>query len=392
MNAIATKLRNLVAWIDERTPFTATYRRHSRLVTYYPPKNTNFWSFLGTLAILVLVGQLVTGIFLTMHYKPDAALDDSGVPAAFASVEYIMRDVPWGWLIRYLHSTGASALLLLVYLHMCRSMLYSSYLKPRELTWQLGMLVLLGLMAQTFVGYLLPWGQLSYWAAEVIINLFSQIPLVGPDFTLWLRGDYVVGDATLTRFFAFHVIGFPALLLYLLIQHVPYTVKDIRFFLVFFILCLAVVFFAPEFGGYFLEYNNFTPANPLQTPEHIGPLWYFTSYYSILRAITYPLFGVDAKFWGAIGMFAAMLIFALLPWLDRSEGSTVRNKGPIFKLALGLFVVAFVTLSYLGTVPVTPQRLVVAQVCTAIYFAFFLLMPVYSRWDVRMAGRGGPAG
>jgi ubiquinol-cytochrome c reductase cytochrome b subunit len=387
MNAVTARWHRLVAWVDERTPLTATWRRHSRIATYYAPKNSNFWSFLGTLAILVLVGQLVTGIFLTMHYKPDASLDESGMPAAFASVEYIMRDVPWGWLIRYLHSTGASALLILVYLHMYRSVLYSSYLKPRELTWQLGMLVFVCLMAQTFVGYLLPWGQLSYWAAEVIINLFSQIPVVGPDLTLWLRGDYVVGDPTLTRFFALHVIGLPALLLYLLLQHVPYTVKDVRFFIAFFILCLAVVFFAPELGGYFLEYNNFTPANPLQTPEHIGPLWYFTSYYSILRSVTFPLFGIDAKFWGAIVMVAAMLIFAALPWLDRSEGSTVRKKGPVFKLVLALFVVAFAALSYLGTVPVTPSRLFVAQLCTVVYFAFFLLMPVYSTWDARIARR-----
>ncbi len=381
MTTIKGILRGLVAWIDERTPLTATWKANTRLATYYAPKNTNYWWFMGTTAIMVLINQLITGIFLTMHYKPDASLNESGVPLAFASVEYIMRDVPWGWLIRYMHSTGASVLLLLVYLHMFRSMLYGSYAKPRELTWLLGTLIFLLLVGQTFVGYLMPWGQLSFWAAQVIINAFSQIPLIGSDFVLWLRGDYVVSDATLNRFFSFHVIAFPALLLWLLVKHVRYTVKDIRFFLAFFLACAAVVFFAPEAGGYFLEYNNFAQANPLQTPQHIEPLWYFTSYYSILRSITYPFFGINAKFWGVMGMLASMVIFALLPWLDRSQGRMVRQRGPIFKLALAFFVVAFVTLSYLGTMPTDPQRLVLAQICTAIYFAFFLLMPIYSRLD-----------
>ena len=384
----ASKLKRLAAWIDERTPMTATWKANTRLATYYAPKNINFWSFFGTLAILVLINQLITGIFLTMHYKPDASLNDSGVPLAFASIEYIMRDVPWGWLIRYLHSSGASALLILVYLHMYRSVLYSSYLKPRELTWLFGMLLFLALVAQTFVGYLMPWGQLSFWAAQVIVNAFSQIPGVGPEFTLWLRGDYVVSDATLNRFFSFHVIGFPALLCWILVQHIPYTIKDLRYFLAFCLICAAIVFLAPEAGGYFLEYNNFTQANPLQTPQHIAPLWYFTSYYSILRAITYPLFGIDAKFWGVLGMLLAMVIFAALPWLDKSQGQMIRKKGPIFKLALGLFVIAFAGLSYLGTVPTTPQRLVLAQICTALYFGFFLLMPIYSRLDRPKAGTG----
>lgn len=386
---MGNRFERFVAWVDARTPLSATFKKHTRLVTYYAPKHTRVWSLLGTLAIVVLIGQLVTGVFLTMHYKPDASLDEAGLPRAFASVEYIMRDVPWGWLIRYAHSTGASALLILIYLHMFRSVLFSSYRKPRELTWQLGMLLLLGMMAQTFVGYLLPWGQLSYWAAQVIINAFSTVPYVGEQLTLWIRGDYVVSDPTLTRFFAFHVIGFPALLIYLLVKHVPYTLKDLRFFGVFFLVCNAVVFFLPELGGYFLEFNNFTPANPLVTPQHIGPLWYFTAYYSILRAITYPLFGIDAKFWGVLGMSIAMVIFAALPWLDRSEGDTVRKKGPIFKVALALFVIAFVTLGYLGTVEVTHDRLLIAQVCTAIYFGFFLLMPIYSRWDGRRAAATG---
>jgi len=381
MATVNTRLGGLIAWIDERTPLTTTWKSATRLAGYYAPKNVTFWYFFGTLAIVVLISQLVTGIFLTMHYKPDASLNESGVPLAFASVEYIMRDVPWGWLIRYLHSTGASALLILVYLHMFRSVLYSSYIKPRELTWLLGMTIFIGLAAQTFVGYLMPWGQLSFWAAQVIVNAFSQIPFFGPDFTLWLRGDYVIGDATLNRFFSFHVIAFPALLLWLLFQHIPHTVKDIRIFLGFLTVCVAIVFYLPEMGGYFLEYNNFTQANPLQTPQHIAPLWYFTSYYSILRAITYPLFGIDAKLWGVLGMLAAMVIFALLPWLDKSRGMSFRQKGPIFKVALAIFVVSFVTLSYLGTVPTDPLRLLLAQICTAIYFAFFLLMPIYSRMD-----------
>ena len=380
------KLQRFVAWIDERTPMSATWKANTKLATYYAPKNINLWSFFGTLAILVLINQLITGIFLTMHYKPDASLNESGVAVAFASIEYIMRDVPWGWLIRYLHSTGASALLILVYLHMYRSVLYSSYLNQRELTWLFGMLIFLALMAQTFVGYLMPWGQLSFWAGQVVINAFSQLPVIGPELTLWLRGDYVVSDATLNRFFSFHVIGFPALLCWLLVTHVPYTVKDIRYFLVFFLVCAAVVFFAPEAGGYFIEYNNFIQANPLQTPPHIAPLWYFTSYYSILRAITYPLFGIDAKFWGVIGMMLAMVIFAALPWLDKSRGRMIRQKGPVFKLALALFVMAFVTLSYLGTIPTTPQRLMLAQICTALYFGFFLLMPFYSRLGQPKAG------
>ncbi|MBI5922645.1 MAG: cytochrome b N-terminal domain-containing protein [Betaproteobacteria bacterium] len=388
MSIANTKLGGLVAWIDERTPLTATWKSATRLAGYYAPKNVTFWYLFGTLAIVVLVSQLITGIFLTMHYKPNTSLNESGIPLAFASVEYIMRDVPWGWLIRYLHSTGASVLLILVYLHMFRSILFSVYQKPRELTWLLGMAIFIGLAAQTFVGYLMPWGQLSFWAAQVIINAFSQLPFLGQDFTIWLRGDYVVSDATLNRFFSFHVIAFPAALLWLLIHHVPHTVKDIRYFLAFLIVCVAVIFFRPEAGGYFLEYNNFTQANPLQTPQHIAPLWYFTSYYSILRSITYPLFSIDAKLWGVLGMFASMLIFALLPWLDKSSGKTIRQKGPIFKLALALFVVAFAALSYLGTVPTDPQRLLLAQICTFIYFAFFLLMPIYSRMDKPRSNEG----
>jgi ubiquinol-cytochrome c reductase cytochrome b subunit len=400
-------------WIDARFPLTSSIKGH--LTEYYAPKNFNFWYFFGSLALLVLVIQIVTGIFLVMHYKPDASLNAAGVPVAFASVEYIMRDVPGGWLIRYMHSTGASAFFIVVYLHMFRGLLYGSYRKPRELIWVFGTLIFLALMAEAFMGYLLPWGQMSFWGAQVIVNLFSAIPVIGPDLSVVIRGDFVVSDATLNRFFSFHVIAVPLILIGLVAAHIValhevgsnnpdgveikkkkdargipldgipfhpyYTVKDIVGVVGFLIVFSFIVFFAPEGGGYFLEFNNFIPADPLKTPPHIAPVWYFTPFYSILRAVTYPLFGIDAKFWGVVAMGAAVVIIAFLPWLDRSPVKSIRYKGGLFKIILAVFVISFFILGYLGVLPPTPGRTLVSQICSVIYFAFFLLMPVYSKMD-----------
>ncbi len=410
---MTTKSQAVLNWIDERFPLTSTWKAH--LSEYYAPKNFNFWYFFGSLALMVLVIQIVTGIFLVMHYKPDASLNASGVPVAFASVEYIMREVPGGWLIRYLHSTGASAFFIVVYLHMFRGLLYGSYRKPRELIWIFGTLIFLALMAEAFMGYLLPWGQMSYWGAQVIVNLFSAIPIIGPDLSLVIRGDFVIGDATLNRFFSFHVIAVPLVLIGLVLAHIValhevgsnnpdgveikkkkdatgkpldgipfhpyYTVKDIVGVVVFLFFFSAVVFFMPEGGGYFLEYNNFIPADPLKTPPHIAPVWYFTPFYSILRAVTYPLFGLDAKFWGVVAMGASVVIIAFLPWLDRSPVKSIRYKGPIFKIALAIFLICFFILGYLGVLAPTPGRTLVSQICSVLYFAFFLLMPWYSKLD-----------
>ena len=401
------KLAALLNWVDERFPLTATWKTH--LSEYYAPKNFNFWYFFGSLALLVLVMQIVTGIFLTMNYKPDANL-------AFASVEYIMRDVPWGWLIRYMHSTGSSMFFVVIYLHMFRAMLYGSYHNPRELLWILGMLIYLCLMAEAFFGYLLPWGQMSFWGAQVIINLFDAIPLIGPDLALWIRGDYAVSDATLNRFFAYHVIAVPLVLLGLVVAHmialhevgsnnpdgieikkhkdpktgipldgIPfhpyYTVKDMVGVVVFLFVFSVIVFFIPDMGGYFLEYNNFIPADFLKTPEHIAPLWYFTPYYSILRANTFNFLWVPAKLWGVMFMGLAVIIFFFLPWLDRSPVKSIRYRGPIYKTALTLFAISFIILGYLGTQPVNEIRTVVAQISTVIYFLFFILMPWYTKID-----------
>jgi len=410
MNA---KLTALIGWVDERFPLTANWKAH--LAEYYAPKNFNFWYFFGSLAILVLALQIITGIFLTMHYKPDAALNASGVPVAFASVEYIMRDVPWGWLVRYMHSTGASAFFVVIYLHMFRGLLYGSYRKPRELIWLFGMIIFLLLMGEAFFGYLLPWGQMSFWGAQVIVNLFSAIPLIGPDLSIWLRGDFVVGDATLNRFFSFHVILVPLVLLGLVAAHILalhevgsnnpdgieikkkkdtngipldgipfhpyYTVKDIVGVVAFLMVFSLVIFFMPEFGGYFLEYNNFFPADPLATPPHIAPVWYFTPFYSMLRAVTINFFWIDAKFWGVVAMGGGVVILLFLPWLDRSPVKSIRYKGPIFKTAVAIFVVCFLVLGYLGMLAPTPLRTLLSQICTLLYFAFFLLMPIYSQLD-----------
>jgi ubiquinol-cytochrome c reductase cytochrome b subunit len=401
-----------LAWIDERFPLTKVWKEH--LSEYYAPKNFNFWYFFGSLAILMFVIQVVTGIFLTMHYKPDSTL-------AFASVEYIMRDVPWGWLIRYLHSTGASMFFIVVYLHMFRALLYGSFRGPRELVWILGMVIFVALMAEAFMGYLLPWGNMSYWGAQVIINLFDAIPVVGPPLAEWIRGDFVVSDATLNRFFAFHVVLLPLLLIALVFFHIValhqvgsnnpdgieikrkkdasgkpldgipfhpyYTVKDLFGAVVFLILYFAIVFFTPELGGWFLEHDNFQPANILQTPPEIKPLWYFTPFYSILRAVTYPFFGVDAKVWGVLAMGLSIVILFFLPWLDRAPVKSIRYRGPLYKIALTAFVISFVVLGYLGTrhpdhVDLFLLRNVTwAQIGLFVYFGFFFLMPIYTRWD-----------
>jgi len=403
----AGPFNGILTWVDARFPLMSTWKEH--LTEYYAPKNFNFWYYFGSLALLVLVIQIATGIVLTMNYKPDANL-------AFAAVEYIMREVPWGWLMRYMHSTGASAFFICIYLHMFRGMLYGSHRKPRELLWIFGMLIFLCLMGEAFFGYLLPWGQMSYWGAQVIVNLFAAIPFIGPDLAIWIRGDYVVSDATLNRFFAFHVILLPLVLLALVAAHllalhevgsnnpdgieikkrkdpktgipldgIPfhpyYTVKDIFGVAVFLFVFAIVVFFAPEMGGYFLEQNNFIAADPLKTPLHIAPVWYFTPYYSILRANTINFLWIDAKVWGVIAMGISVMIFFLLPWLDRSPAKSIRYRGPIFKFALALFVVCFLILGYLGTQAVTEGRTLLAQVCTVIYFLFFLLMPWYTKID-----------
>ena len=393
-------MQKFVGWIDERFPLTSSWKTH--LSEYYAPRNFNFWYFFGSLALLVLVIQIVTGIFLTMNYKPDATL-------AFLSVEYIMRDVEWGWLIRYMHSTGASMFFVVVYLHMFRGLMYGSYRKPRELIWVFGMFLYLALMAEAFMGYLLPWGQMSYWGAQVIISLFGAIPVVGEDLSQWIRGDFVVSDATLNRFFAFHVIALPLVLVGLVVAHIIalhevgsnnpdgveikkhkdpvthipldgipfhpyYTVKDIMGVVVFLMVFTAILFFAPEMGGWFLEADNFIPANSLKTPEHIVPLWYFTPFYAILRA-------VPDKFLGVVAMGAAVVIMFFLPWLDRSRVKSIRYRGTLYKTILALFVLSFIGLGYLGTQPATELYTNIARVLSVVYFGFFLLMPWYTKID-----------
>ena len=437
---VAAKALN---WVDARFPLTKLW--NDQWGQYYAPKNFNFWYIFGSLAMLVLVIQIVTGIFLVMHYKPDANL-------AFASVEYIMRDVPWGWLIRYMHSTGASAFFIVVYLHMTRGLLYGSYRKPRELIWLFGVAIFLCLMGEAFFGYLLPWGQMSYWGAQVIVNLFGAIPFIGPDLSLWIRGDYVVSDATLNRFFSFHVIAIPLVLLGLVVAHlialhevgsnnpdgievkenlgpdghpvdsIPshpyYSVHDIFGVTVFLLIFSAIVFFAPEMGGYFLEYNNFIPADSLKTPPHIAPVWYFTPFYSILRATTSQfmywliagvlgyvaliflksklsgtvkmaiaagalvavagMFILDAKFWGVVLMGVSVMILAALPWIDLSPVKSIRYRPSWHMYVYIVFGIAFLVLGYLGVLPPTAGRTLVAQICTFIYFGFFMLMPWWS--------------
>ena len=434
----------LLGWIDHRFPASVLWKRD--VAEYYAPKNFNFWYIFGSLAMLVLVIQIVTGIFLVMHYKPDAE-------KAFASVEYIMRDVPWGWLVRYMHSTGASAFFIVVYLHMFRGLLYGSYRKPRELVWLFGCMIFMALMAEAFFGYLLPWGQMSYWGAQVIVNLFSAIPVIGEDLSIWIRGDYVVGDATLNRFFSFHVIAIPLVLLGLAAAHIIalhevgsnnpdgieikekkdehghpldgipfhpyYSVHDLYGVSIFLFIFSAVIFFAPEMGGYFLEYNNFIPADPLKTPPHIAPVWYFTPFYSILRATTteFLYYGLtpfllvllafilksarfkaskiigavvilgmlggfhllDAKFWGVVAMGASTLIFFSLPWIDQSPVKSIRYRPTWHKGFYAVFVVAFMVLGYFGVQAPSPVAERLSQLCTLIYFGFFLFMPWWTQ-------------
>ncbi|MEA3412733.1 MAG: cytochrome bc complex cytochrome b subunit [Pseudomonadota bacterium] len=385
-------LAGLLGWVDARFPLSKLWNEH--LAEYYAPKNFNFWYFFGSLALLVLVIQIVTGIFLTMHYKPDAEL-------AFGSVEYIMRDVDWGWLIRYMHSTGASAFFVVVYLHMFRALLYGSYKKPRELIWLFGMFIYLALMAEAFMGYLLPWGQMSYWGAQVIVNLFGAIPGFGPDLALWLRGDFVISDATLNRFFALHVIAVPLVLVFLVIAHIMalhevgsnnpdgveikklkgddgipldgipfhpyYTVKDIVGVVVFLFVFAVVMFFVPEMGGYFLEHANFIPADPLTTPEHIAPVWYFTPFYTVLRAVPDP-------FGGVVAMGLAVAILFVLPWIDRNPIKSVRYRSVLHKTNLILFAVVFIILGILGTKPATAELGEMAVRFSEAYFLFFIAM------------------
>lgn len=398
-------LQTSVGWIDERFPLTKMVKEH--LSEYYAPKNFNFWYYFGSLALLVLVLQIVTGIFLTMNYKPDAN-------EAFASVEYIMRDVAGGSLIRYLHSTGASAFFVVIYLHMLRGIMYGSYRSPRELLWIFGMLIYLVLMAEAFLGYLLPWGQMSYWGAQVIISLFGTVPVIGEQLALWIRGDYVVSDITLNRFFALHVIAMPLVLVGLVAAHILalhevgsnnpdgidikklkdedgipkdgiafhpyYTVKDIFGVSIFLLVFCAIAFFVPEMGGYFLEHANFVPADPLKTPEHIAPVWYFTPYYAILRAVpSIPWLG--DQFAGVMAMGAAVMIFFLLPWLDRSPVRSIRYRSVWYKLLLTTFIVSFLALGVLGILPANDLRTLLARIFSVGYFAFFIGLFFVSRYE-----------
>ncbi|WP_230656662.1 cytochrome b [Psychrobacter sp. I-STPA10] len=383
-------------WVDARFPATETYEYH--MSKYYAPKNFNFWYFFGVLSMVVLVNQLVTGIWLTMMYNPSAE-------GAFASVEYIMRDVKGGWLIRYMHSTGASAFFVVVYLHMFRGLLYGSYKKPRELIWLIGMGIYLCLMAEGFFGYLLPWGNMSFWGAQVILNLPAAIPVIGDGLAEWVRGDYLISGITLNRFFALHVVAIPLVLVGLVFVHlvalhhvgsnnpdgidikklkdkngvpldgVPfhpyYTVHDMVGIVVFFMIFFSVIFFFPEGGGYFLEPPNFEVANALKTPPHIAPVWYYTPFYAILRA-------VPDKLGGVIAMGGAIAVLFLLPWLDRSPVKSIRYKGILSKIALTIFTISFLILGYLGATPATPTATLLARVCTILYFLFFLLMPIYT--------------
>lgn len=404
-------------WVDARLPIMRAWNTH--MGQYYAPKNFNFWYFFGVLSLLVLVNQLLTGIWLTMSYTPTAE-------GAFASVEYIMRDVDYGWIIRYMHSTGASAFFAVVYLHMFRGLLYGSYKKPRELVWIFGMLIYLCLMAEGFMGYVLPWGQMSYWGAQVIVSLFGAIPVVGEDIVQWVRGDYLISGITLNRFFALHVVAIPLILVALVILHllalhevgsnnpdgieikkkkdasgkpldgIPfhpyYTVHDLVGIAVFLFVFCFILFFTPEMGGYFLEYANFEEANPLKTPAHIAPVWYYTPFYAMLRATTITYFGLTAKFWGFMVMAGAIAIMFVLPWLDRSPVKSWRYKGVLTKIALYTFAITFLVLGYLGAIPagglfmanVIPHHIEwltnqgVTQALTMVYFLFFVLMPIYT--------------
>ena len=395
--------RGLLHWIDQRFPLTRLWKEH--LSEYYAPKNFNFWYYFGSLALLLLVNQLVTGIFLTMNYKPSAA-------EAFGSVEYIMRDVNWGWLIRYMHTTGASAFFIVIYLHMFRALMYGSARKPRELLWIFGCIIFVLLMAEAFMGYVLPWGNMSFWGAQVITSLFGSLPVIGGSLVEWIRGDYVIADATLNRFFALHVAALPLALIFLVIAHIMalhevgsnnpdgidikklkgpdghpldgvpfhpyYTVKDLVGVAAFLLIFCGIIFFAPTFGGLFLEAPNFTPANPLQTPPDIAPVWYFTPFYAMLRAV--PSFA-GTQVWGVLVMASAIVVLFFVPWLDRSPVRSIRYRGPLYKIALATFVVSFITLGVCGMKPPSGIWPLLSRVGTALYFSFFLLMPWYTKID-----------
>jgi ubiquinol-cytochrome c reductase cytochrome b subunit len=402
-SADSSKGGRFIGWIDQRFPLTKLWK--DQVAEYYAPKNFNFWYYFGSLALFILVIQLVTGIFLAMNYKPSAA-------EAFASVEYIMRDVNWGWLIRYLHSTGASAFFIVVYLHMFRALLYGSHRKPRELLWIFGCLIFLLLMAEGFMGYVLPWGNMSYWGAQVIVSLFGSLPYIGGALVDWIRGDYYIADATLNRFFALHVAALPLALIFLVIAHlmalhevgsnnpdgieihdhkgadghpldgIPfhpyYTVKDLMGVAAFLLVFCAVIFFAPSFYGLFLESPNFEAANPLQTPPHIAPVWYFTPFYAMLRAV--PSFA-GTQVWGVLVMGASIAVLFFVPWLDRSPVLSIRYRGPIYKVMLTIFVLSFICLGVCGLKPPSGIYPTLAKICTVLYFAFFLLMPWYTKFD-----------
>ncbi len=387
----------LMGWIDARLPVTKAYKEH--LSEYYAPNNFNFWYFFGSLSLLVLVNQLLTGVWLTMHYKPDAE-------QAFGLVEYIMRDVPWGWLIRYLHTTGASAFFIVIYMHMFRGLMYGSYKKPRELVWLLGMFIYLALMAEAFMGYVLPWGNMSFWGAKVITQLFGVIPYIGDGLLEWIRGDYNISDATLNRFFALHVVALPIVLLLLVVLHILalhtvgsnnpdgieikknkdengipkdgipfhpyYTVKDIFGVGIFLLLFMFIVFVKPDMGGLFLEHDNFNIADPGSTPEHIKPVWYFTPFFAILKVVPNPL-------WGMIAMFSAIIMLFVLPWLDRSEVKSIRYRLLPFKIALFSFVFSFIALGYLGMIGWGDTEKLVARILTGVYFAYFAFLFFYSK-------------
>jgi ubiquinol-cytochrome c reductase cytochrome b subunit len=442
--------QGVLGWIDARFPLSKMYKEH--MSEYYAPKNFNFWYIFGVLSMVVLVIQIVTGIFLVMNYKPDATLNAAGIPIAFASIEYIMREVPGGKYIRLMHSTGASMFFVVVYMHMFRGLLYGSYKKPRELIWIFGCLIFLALMAEAFMGYLLPWGQMSFWGAQVIVNLFSAIPLIGQDLSIFIRGDYVVGDATLNRFFALHVIAVPLVLLGLVVAHIIalhevgsnnpdgveikkfkndkgipldgipfhpyYSVHDFVGIVGFMIVFFSIVFFAPTMGGYFLEFNNYLQADPFKTPNHIAPVWYFTPFYSMLRAVTDPMkytfialillaagmafvrgrmsdkakrmivlgaiglsafmFITESKFWGVLVMGAAIITLFFLPWLDRSPVKSMRYRPRWHFGLLMCFVVNFAILGYLGVAVTSETGGFISQACTLFYFGYLFLMPWWS--------------
>lgn len=406
MNLIERTVTGVAGWVNDRAPsLLPTYKKH--MSEYYAPKNFNLFYYFGALSLLVLVNQIFTGIFLTMHFKPDASLNADGIPRAFASVEYIMRDVAGGNIIRLMHSTGASLFFVVVYLHMFRGLIYGSYQKPRELVWVLGMLIFLTLMAEAFMGYVLPWGQMSYWGAQVIINLFGAIPVVGGELTEWIRGDYLVSDATLNRFFALHVIALPLVILLLVVLHlgalhevgsnnpegvdikkvkdyetgipkdgIPfhpyYTVKDLFGAGFFLTVAAFILFFVPTFGGLFLEYDNFIPANPLVTPAHIKPVWYFTPFYAMLRAVPDKLLGVMV-------MGGATMILFGLPWFDKSPVKSLRYRPMLHKVLVAIFAIAFVTLAYLGMQSGSVVQTWLARGLTLFYFGFFIFMPFWSR-------------